>query len=226
MMPDNLALLRLMQLTSANLPVGGFTYSQGLEWAVEAGWVADDLAFSRWQRLSLANTLTAVDWPLLIRLYKACEQQDSTAFAHWAELLLASRETGELRSEERQRGKALARLITEWDDLPLSGHWLTSLSSCQLAGIAWLGWHWRIPLPALAMGYGYNWLEGSVMAGLKLVPFGQQKAQQLLLTLSPLLPAAYRQALDLSDEAIGGSFVLQAIASACHETQYSRLFRS
>lgn len=226
---DNLdpqALLRLLQLISPSLPVGGFTYSQGLEWAVEAAWVASVAAFRRWQQRIISDTLSTLEWPLLNRLYRCCEQQDSAGFADWTQFLLASRETRELRQEERQRGQALVRLLAEWPGLPLTEPWAAAMRQSQLAALAWLGQQWSIPLAPLALGYGYSWLESSVMAGLKLVPFGQQQAQGLLRELAALLPPAYLQASTLPDDRLGGSFPLQAIASACHETQYSRLFRS
>jgi|SRR5471030_170638 len=226
MMLNQLALLRLIQLTSPSLPVGGFTYSQGLEWAVETGWVNSGEAFVRWQRHIIDDTLRHLDLPVLIRLFRACDAEDDTAFLHWSHFLLANRETGELRQEERQRGQALARLIADWPDLVPGAAWLPAMRQCQLAGIAWLGRQWLIPLEPLALGYAYNWLESSVMAGLKLVPFGQQRAQSLLRELSALLPAAYAQAITLEDDELGGGYPLQAIASSCHETQYSRLFRS
>lgn len=185
------ALLRLMQLISPSLPVGGFTYSQGLEWAVECGWVATPAAFARWSAMAVS-----------------------------------CRETRELRLEEQRRGQALVRLMAQWPSLPLTAERRPALEQSGLAALAWLGWQWRIPRQPLALGYGYSTLEGSVMAGLKLVPFGQQTAQGLLATLAATLPAAWQRATSLKDEALGGSFPLQAIASACHETQYSRLFRS
>ncbi|WP_213990147.1 urease accessory UreF family protein [Sodalis sp. dw_96] len=224
-MPD-LALLRLLQLISSSLPVGGFTYSQGLEYAVEIGWVASDTDFVRWQQQIIEDTLGRVDWPVLMRLYRACDADDSRGFAYWSDFLLANRETGELRGEEKQRGQALSRLIAEWPDLPFTPQWQPAVRQCQLAGFAWLGCRWGITPQALALGYGYSWLESSVMAGLKLVPFGQQKAQSLLRSLSATLPEALARAVTLEDDELGGSFPLQAIASSCHETQYSRLFRS
>ncbi len=225
-MLNHIALLRLMQLTSPSLPVGGFTYSQGLEWAVEIGWINSGEAFVGWQRQIIQDTLGHLDLPVLIRLFQACEAEDNAAFLHWSNFLLANRETGELRQEERQRGQALARLIADWPDLAPGPAWLPALRQSQLAGMAWLGRQWSIPLEPLALGYAYSWLESSVMAGLKLVPFGQQKAQSLLRELSVLLPAAYQQAAALKDDELGGGYPLQAIASSCHETQYSRLFRS
>lgn len=224
-MHTDLALLRLLQLASPGLPVGGFTYSQGLEWAVEAGWAKDANGFAAWQREQLHDTLGHLDWPLLARLYKACQADDADAFAHWSQFLLANRETAELRLEERQRGSALARLLDGWQ-LGQEPAWRASLELSQLGGMAWLGAHWSIPLRQLALGHGFAWLEGAVMAGVKLVPFGQQAAQTLLRDLGEELPAVLDHALTLNDEQLGGGLPLLAIASSRHETQYTRLFRS
>ncbi|PNA01106.1 MULTISPECIES: urease accessory protein UreF [unclassified Pseudomonas] len=224
-MHSDLALLRLLQLASPGLPVGGFTYSQGLEWAVEAGWVKDAKGFAAWQREQLHDTLGYLDWPLLARLYKACQADDADAFAHWSQFLLANRETAELRLEERQRGSALARLLDGWQ-LGQEPAWRASLELSQLGGMAWLGAYWSIPLRQLSLGHGFAWLEGAVMAGVKLVPFGQQAAQTLLRDLGEELPAVLDHALTLDDEQLGGGLPLLAIASSRHETQYTRLFRS
>lgn len=224
-MSADLHLLRLLQLASPNLPVGGFTYSQGLEWAVEAGWLHGADGFADWQRAQIEETLVHLDWPLLARLYAACAADDAAAFRRWNQLLLASRETRELRAEESQRGQAFARLLAGWQ-LGQHSDWRESIALTQLGGMAWLAVQWQIPLPSLALGYGWSWLEGAVMAGVKLVPFGQQMAQSLLRDLSSELPAALQRALEVADDDIGAGLPLQAIASACHETQYSRLFRS
>ncbi|OCT22059.1 urease accessory protein UreF [Pseudomonas putida] len=224
-MSSDLALLRLLQLASPGLPVGGFTYSQGLEWAVEAGWVRDTAGFCAWQREQLHDTLGCLDWPLLARLYRACQDDDAEAFARWTRFLLANRETAELRLEERQRGSALARLLDGWQ-LAQAPAWRESIELSQLGGMAWLGAHWSIPLRDLALGHGFAWLEGAVMAGVKLVPFGQQAAQTLLRDLGAELPAVLDQALTLGDDELGGGLPLLAIASSRHETQYTRLFRS
>nr|WP_314480616.1 urease accessory UreF family protein [uncultured Pseudomonas sp.] len=224
-MGTDLALLRLLQLASPGLPVGGFTYSQGLEYAVEAGWVKAASGFAVWQREQIQDTLAYLDWPVLVRLHHACTANDANAYAHWCRFLLANRETAELRLEEQQRGAALARLLDGWQ-LAQAPAWRDSLGLTQLGAMAWLAVHWAIPVRPLAMGYGFAWLEGAVMAGVKLVPFGQQAAQTLLHELSTDLPEAFDQALTLGDDQLGGSLPLLAIASARHETQYTRLFRS
>ena len=217
--------LRLMQLSSSSLPVGSFTWSQGLEWAVETGWVTDAEAFKNWQTLQMEQSFFCVDLPLFARLYRACEEGDLAAAKRWTSYLLACRETRELREEERNRGAAFTRLIKSWEpDCPPL--WQPLFMQSQLSGMAWLGVRWRISAHELALSRGYSWIESAVMAGVKLVPFGQQAAQQLIIELSDHFAAGFEQAFLRDDEALGAATPLSAIASARHETQYSRLFRS
>ncbi|MEB6380871.1 urease accessory protein UreF [Leclercia adecarboxylata] len=217
--------LRLMQLSSSSLPVGSFTWSQGLEWAVEAGWVTTAEAFKRWQCPQMEQGFFCVDLPLFYRLYDACEQQDIAAAARWTAWLLACRETRELREEERNRGAAFARLIKHWvPDCPPD--WLSLFARSQLCGMAWLGVRWGIGMREMALSLGYSWIESAVMAGVKLVPFGQQAAQQLIIELCNRYADGMEQARLLRDDELGAATPLAAIASARHETQYSRLFRS
>ncbi|WP_368540863.1 urease accessory protein UreF [Enterobacter soli] len=217
--------LRLMQLSSSSLPIGSFTWSQGLEWAVEAGWVPTADAFERWQIQQMEQSFFCVDLPLFARLYQACEAQDLAAAKRWTAYLLACRETRELREEERNRAAAFTRLIKSWQpDCP--AEWLAVLAQSQLCGMAWLGVRWRIDARELALSLGYSWIESAVMAGVKLVPFGQQAAQQLIISLSDRFAAGYEQAFLREDDDLGAATPLSAIASARHETQYSRLFRS
>ena len=171
--------LRLMQLSSSSLPVGSFTWSQGLEWAVEAGWVTDAEAFRRWQIQQMEQSFFCVDLPLFIRLYRACEKQDVAAAKRWTAYLLACRETRELRDEERNRGAAFTRLVKSWEPA-CPPAWLPLLMRSQLGGMAWLGVRWGISAHELALSLGYSWIESAVMAGVKLVPFGQQDRKSVV----------------------------------------------
>ncbi|MCQ6309391.1 urease accessory protein UreF [Citrobacter freundii] len=217
--------LRLMQLASSALPVGSFTWSQGLEWAVEIGWVKSVDDFSAWQIQQMEQNFFTVDLPLLARLYRACELDDLDAARRWSAYLLACRETRELRDEERSRGAAFTRLVTDWES-DCSREWRTLFVDSQLCGMAWLGVRWKIPLTELALSLGYSWIESAVMAGVKLVPFGQQAAQRLIIALCDRYAQGLAQALATPDISLGSATPLAAIASARHETQYSRLFRS
>lgn len=168
--------------------------------------------------------LFTVDLPLFARLYRACEQGDIAAAQRWTAYLLACRETRELREEERNRGAAFARLLSDWQpDCPPP--WRSCASKASSPG--WPGSACAGVSPAeMALSLGYSWIESAVMAGVKLVPFGQQAAQQLILRLCDHYAAEMPRALAAPDGDIGSATPLAAIASARHETQYSRLFRS
>lgn len=219
-------LLSLMQLVSSNFPLGGFSYSRGLEWAVECNWVNSVETFFDWQQQWVVGPLIYLDWPMLKRCYYYTQIKDGMSFFQCSLKILSFRDTHELRLEEQQRGKALSKLILQWYPLTDDKVWLSALEHSGLASIAWLGCTWGIPLENLALGYAYNILESSTMTGLKLVPFGQTTAQRLLRSLIERLPNAWKKANNIRDHELGDSFPLQSIASSCHETQYSRLFRS
>ncbi len=220
-----LSLLRLLQLASANLPIGGYTYSQGLEWAVDIGWVTNAAKAQKWIQMQMETHLTYSDVPLLARFYYCCQQGNLERINYWHNFLLSTRETTELRNEEKQRGTALIQVLKTLCS-NLDNQWANVISHNSLAGWAWAGIHWKIPLTLLQHGWLFNWLENSVVTAMKLVPLGQQSGQSLIFQLANNIPYLIKQANQLSDEQLGGSFPLLAIASSCHETQYSRLFRS
>jgi urease accessory protein len=218
-------LLRLLQLVSPSLPIGGFTYSQGIEWAVESGWIRDRGDLDAWLSDLLHGPLAQVDLPLLLRLQAATEARDREALTTWIDWLLASRETAELRAEESNRGRALADLLVAWG-LEGAGDWRPELARSQAAAFAFAAAAWAIDPRVAATGYAWAWLEGLLLAAVKIVPLGQTQGQQVLLGLAGRIPLALERALTLEDDAIGASSPALAIASSRHESQYTRLFRS
>lgn len=225
MVTTDLSLIRLLHLASPSLPVGGFTYSQGLEWAVEAGWVRTAADLEAWVGDLLGHSLARVDLPVLARLHVAARGGDRTAMAGWIDRLIAARESAELRQEEANRGRALAELLIAWG-LPGARDWRALLARSQAAGLAYAAAAWGIAARPLAAGYAWSWAEALVLTGVKCVPLGQTQGQQVLARLATLIPPAVDSGLGLSDAAIGASSVALAIASSAHETQYTRLFRS
>lgn len=222
---DGSARVRLLQLVSPALPVGGFSYSQGLEWAVERGWVRDPDTLAGWLRGLLDESLARLDLPVLARLYRACEAQDLAALERWSSVLLAARETAELRAEEHSRGQALAALLTNLG-VVTGASWHGALARCHAAGFACASVAWAIALEDAALGYAWGWLENQVSAALRLVPLGQSDGQRVLLELGAHVPRLSAAALALNDDDIGVSMPALAIASSAHESQYTRLFRS
>lgn len=221
----NLPLLRLMHLVSPSLPIGAFTYSQGIEWAVERGWIkhTDDLA--DWIKDQLADGMTYLDIPILNRIYQACERGDDQSILAWSNILLANRETAELRAEEQQRGRALADLLISLA-VPTAAERVDVVRKTQLSGFSLAAYQWGITCEKAAVGYAWAWLENLILAAVKIIPLGQTAGQQLVHDLTPLLPDAVRIGVQLTDDEIGSSLPALALASCRHETQYTRLFRS
>jgi len=221
----SLPLLRLLHLVSPSLPIGAFTYSQGIEWAVEIGWIRDAADLEAWLADQRDSTLARLDLPLLLRMHRACADDDLAWLNRWSDLLLSHRETGELRQEEVNRGRALADLLVKLD-LPDACAWRDDLARCQAAGFAFAATRWQMHASDAALGYGWAWLENLVLAAVKLIPLGQTEGQQALQRLTTALPAALATALALPDDEIGAGNPALALASSRHETQYTRLFRS
>lgn len=221
----DLALLRLMQLASPALPIGMYSYSQGLEMAVEDGYLRDEAAVRTWLAGLLQGAVAHTDLPMLARLYDAFAEQDPEEALRWSQMLLAFRETSELRQEDQLTGQALARVLTGFG-LDEARPWLRHPGATLAALFALAGVAWSIAKPDLLGGYAWGWLENQVLCAIKLVPLGQASGQRVLANLSGLIPAAADLALTLGDEDLGASSPALALLSSRHEVQYSRLFRS
>ena len=222
------ALARLLQLASPALPVGAYSYSQGLEAAVEAGVVKDAASAGTWIGDALAFSLAKFEAPAWGRLYAAWVARDFVAVQDLDHWFRATRETAELRAETMQMGYSLRRLCLELDGFDASS--LEALRTMEEVSFptafAFAAAQWSIPARDALVAYLWSWLENQVMAALKAVPLGQTDGQRLLLRLGDGLSAIADEALG-ADEASFANFAPGlAIASSRHETQYSRLFRS
>ena len=221
-----LPLVRLLQLVSPALPVGAYTYSQGLEWAVEAGTVKTEADAARWIGDLLEHGTGAFEAPLAARLFAAWAQageggaEVGEALAEVVALnadFLASRETAELRAETVQMGYSLVRLLTGLPVFAGLPGWAARLAAIEEPAFptAWTAAAaaWRVP-------------PGEAIAAVKVVPLGQSAGQRLLATLGERIPAVAERALVLPRGAWSNFSPALAIASSRHETQYTRLFRS
>lgn len=221
--------LRLLHLSSANLPIGNFTYSQGLEFAVKAKWVYDIDSFKEWQIKQIYNTLKYTDLPLLKRLYSACKNFNINNFKYWIYFLLSTKETNELRQEEMHKGISFFYLLRDswcllnekWDK-----NWHFLIKKSYLGCLGWIGALWKLPLYELALSFSYSWIENAIMVALKIVPFGQNTAQKIIKDFCVIISKLLKESLVLKDENLGSSLPLISIASSLHEKQESRLFRS
>lgn len=221
---DPLALMGLMQLVSPALPIGAFAWSQGLESAFELGWVNDEQSLRQWLSGVLEDGLTPCELPVLARLHAAWSNEDRASLQYWNDWLQANRETAELAEEDLRLGQALARLLGDLDMLPASG-WLPQRPA-YVTLFAWLAYRRQIARDDAQLGFAWAWLENQLAAACKALPLGQTAAQRIIEQLRPELARAVEAANRLVDADMGPVLPGLALASALHETQYSRLFRS
>ena len=223
-----LSLARLLQLASPTLPVGAYSYSQGLESACEAGVVHDAASAERWIADALQFGIARMEAPLWCRLHAAWRAGDASEVARWNDWFIATRETAELRAETLQMGWSLRKLIAELGEFeaaaraPLDALADTSFPAAWTFAVA----HWGIAPRDALLAYLWSWLENQVMSAVKAVPLGQTDGQRMLARLGRSLGAAAAAALAAEDAALANFTPGLAIACSRHETQYSRLFRS
>jgi urease accessory protein len=217
------ALLHLLQFASPALPVGGYSYSQGLEAALEQGLVHDADTAHAWMARYLDEVVARWDAPILWRLLKAFAARDGAAIAEWGECFLASRDTAELRAETVQMGYSLARLVAELgvaDTAALGPDVTLPLAyACAVDGL-------DIPHEEALLAMIFSWLENQVLVCVKSVPLGQVAGQRLLLSLRPDIERAARLAQSLADDELSNWAPGLSMLSMRHEVQHGRLYRS
>ena len=225
MIDNRFSTLRLWQLISPALPVGAYAYSQGLEYTIEAGWLKTESDVHDWVSGQLQHNLAYLDIPILKRLYQAWLEDDRDRVIYWTRYVLVSREASELKIEDQNLGRALATLLIQLE-LESAEAFTQMEQPAFVTMLALAAVHWQISLMEIAQAYLWMWCENQVAAAVKLVPLGQTSGQKMLLSLADAIPAAVDKGLQLSDDQIGMSAPGLGIASALHESQYSRLFRS
>jgi len=228
-MNPSLQIARLLQLASPALPVGAYTYSQGLEWAVESGVISDEASAGRWIVDLLQHGIGRYEGPLVFALMTAWTATETQEILDLNAEFLASRESAELRAETVQMGFSLRRLLRDLRDDSLADVATTVEVLPEVAfPTVWAGIAacWRIDPEAALTAYLWSWAENQVMAALKAVPLGQAAGQRLLASLGGQIPFVAVDAQKLPKTGWSNFTPAFAIACARHETQYSRLFRS
>lgn len=228
-------LLRLLQLSSSTLPVGAYSYSEGLELLVETQRLPSMAALQDWMTQELRYGSMRVEAGIMLRAYHATIAQDTAALLAWNHWWSAARDTEELRLQSWQMGRSLLRLFLDLEDPQQKGgvdkNWpaLRELfgQECNFAiSFAIVAAAWQIEPTAALLGYLQSWATNLVSAGIKLIPLGQTAGQQLLLNLEHEIYTAAETTLVLPDEALESCGWGLSLASMAHESLYSRLFRS
>lgn len=220
-------LLRLLQLASPSLPIGAYTYSQGLESAIEEGIVNNESSARKWIAESL-SIVADFEAPILWRLLTAFSQRDMAAVSYWTEYFIAARDTAEFRAETIQMGYSLGKLVI---DLQIADEslrmFLTNQPEIPLpTAFACAAEALAIPHEAALLGMLFSLVENQVLVCVKSVPLGQVAGQNLLLFLHDTIEAAAQHARQLKDDELSNWAPGLSLLSMQHETQYSRIYRS
>lgn len=222
------ALIHLLQLASPSLPVGAYSYSQGLEAAIENGMVNDAASARRWIVEQLQQVVAYFEAPILWRLLQAFAARNQQAVSDWTERFIAARDTAEFRAETIQMGYSLGKLVA---DLQIADAVLLAILQSQPeiplpTALACAAVALDVPHDAALLGMLFSWAENQVLVCVKSVPLGQVAGQRLLLSLRPELEAAAQQAQQLADDELSNWSPGLSLLSMQHEVQYSRLYRS
>ena len=209
------ALLHLLQFASPALPIGGYSYSQGLETAIDRGMVIDAASARDWIAAYL-DVIALWDAPILWRLMKS----DAAGVALWSERFIASRDTAEFRAETIQMGYSLARLLDELGVAGAEGE--VALPTAFARAVA----AYAIPHDEALLAMLFSWCENQVLVCVKSVPLGQVAGQRLLLSLAPDIELAAARARALKDEEMSNWSPGLSMLSMRHEVQHGRLYRS
>ncbi|MEK8031733.1 urease accessory protein UreF [Ideonella sp. DXS29W] len=220
--------MRLMWLASPALPVGGFSYSEGLEAAVEAGLVRDEASADAWLRDQLALGLGRADLPLLAHAHAAWLASDLQRVETLNDWLRTTRESSEFRQQAEQMGRSLHDWLRQRapDDPRVAFLGQLRPAPTWPVAFALAACHAGAPARETLWAYAFGWAENIVQAALKAVPLGQSAGQRMLDQAIDAIVSAVDTALATPDAERQAFTPMLAILSAQHEAQYSRLFRS
>lgn len=217
--------LHLLQLLSPSLPIGAYSYSEGLEWLVESGQIETAAALQTWLADELVYGSIRIEAAIVVRGYQAVRHASPETLTYWNEWFVAARETAELRQQSLQMGRSLGQLLATL--IPESQLWLDVCEPLSLPiATAVAAALWQIEARSLVQSYLYNWSNNLMTAGIRLGVLGQTQGQALLLALMPIMETQTEVIMALKDPELGCFNLGLSLASMAHETQYSRLFRS
>ena len=221
-------LIALLHLASPSLPIGGFSYSQGLEAAIEAGIILDAGSAQQWIAAGLSQVLARCELPFIAQQMQRWQADDFDGIRQANAWFLASRESAEFRQETEQMGWSLVSLCDSLEcGNPTQRALLLSVKPVALPTAFAFVTHARAADPEASLtAYAFNWVENQVAAALKAVPLGQLAGQRILFGLHDAVAAAAAHALQMTPGDLSTFSPMLGILSSRHESQYSRLFRS
>lgn len=220
-------LLQLIWLASPALPVGGFSYSEALEAAIDHGHVHDEASCANWLADQLHLSQARGDMALMAQAIPAWQKMHIVRLQELSAWIHATRETHEMRLQTEQMGRSLLDWLRIQNKASAEALALCSeLRPTYPIAMALALSLAHAPLENALQAYAFGWAENMTQAALKAVPLGQISGQKILARLAQEIPEAVRHAIALNDDERQAFCPMLAVMSARHETQYSRLFRS
>lgn len=222
-------LLLLLQLCNSSLPLGAYSYSEGLETLVEEKQIIDSKSLNKWLVNELKYGSIRIELAIVIRSYNCYLKKDLEGLLYWNNWFSASRETAELRQQSWQMGKSLLKLILSFEP---ENQFLSQVikgfhDPCNYAiAFGIITAYWEIKIENLLLGYVHNWVNNLINVGVKLIPLGQTEGQKLLLNINHEIIKNMTDILSLKDDELSSCSWGLSLASIKHENLYSRLFRS
>ena len=221
------ALLQLIWLASPALPIGGFSYSEGLEAAIDHGLVHDEHSAAEWLVDQLHLTQSRGDMAVLSQMITAWQTRDDERLEALSQWVHATRESAELRLQSEQMGRSMLEWLRNQDaidgsTIAMCNRWVPTYPLMFALALS----RTCASLEQCLQAYAFGWAENMVQAAIKSVPLGQNSGQRILTKLAQHIAPAVSHALQVTDDTRQAFSPMLAILSAQHETQYSRLFRS
>lgn len=221
-------LFHLLQLSSSLLPIGAYSYSQGLEVAIVNGIVNDEISAFNWIQDAIHSIIEHFEAPILWRLLKAFKDRNTALITLWIKYFLAARDTTEFYAETIQMGYSLSKLAL---DLHLGDIKLLAFLKSQIeiplpAAWAYFAMALNIPNTAALLSMLFSWIENQILVCVKSIPLGQVAGQRLLLSLKPAVNLVAYNVPKIKDEELSNWSPALSLMSMQHEVQYCRLYRS
>ncbi|MEM6453416.1 MAG: urease accessory protein UreF [Cyanobacteria bacterium P01_D01_bin.105] len=221
-------LLTLLQLSSPALPIGAYSYSEGVETLATAGTIATRDDLQHWLEQELGHGSIRLETAILRWSYAAAAESNNAQIERWNQWLSALRETEEMRSQSWQMGRSLLRLLADLEPT-LSQQFpdCTRREGCNFAiAYSLVAQAWQIPIDAAAIAFLHSWAANLISAAVRAVPLGQTAGQRLLQQLIEPIQAAHAEIAAMDEADLMACNWGVSLASMQHEELYSRLFRS